>query len=83
MSDNDKLQAEISKIVADMAPAKMAMGLLTADDVTAIIKTAATRGVMAGWVAGERTARAHWRRENDKLLEQIKDLEMDRIANVK
>ena len=79
----DKLQSEIAKIVADMAPAKNAIGLLTADDVSAIIKTAATRGVMAGWVAGERTARSHWRRENDKLRERIKELEMDRIAIAK
>lgn len=80
---NPKLQQEIDNILNKMAPPKDAIGLLTADDVRTIIRQAATQGVMAGWVAGERTARAHWRRENDKLLEQIKDLEMDRIASAK
>lgn len=79
----DKLQAEISKIVADMAPAKNAIGLLTTDDVLAIIKTAATRGVMAGWVAGERTARAHWDREMEALRAQIKELQTELIAATK
>lgn len=80
---NDKLQAEIAKVVADMRPAPNSVGLLTSVDVEEIIKKAATRGVMAGWVAGERTARAHWNRENDKLRERIKDLELDRICNAK
>lgn len=80
---NDKLQAEISKVVADMKPAANSIGLLTADDVEQIIKKAATRGVMAGWVAGERTARAHWNREIEALRSQIKELQTELIAATK
>jgi hypothetical protein len=29
---------------------------------------------MAGWVAGERTARSYWSGEMDKLRERIKEL---------
>ena len=79
----DKLNAEIDKLVAEMAPPANAVGLLTAEDVTRILRQAATRGAMAGWVAGERTARAHWGREIDKLRERIKELEMDQIAGAK
>jgi len=80
---NDKLQAEISKVVADMKPAANSIGLLTSDDVEQIIKKAATRGVMAGWVAGERTARAHWNREIEALKAQIKELQTELIAATK
>lgn len=80
---HDKLNAEIDKLVAEMAPPANAVGLLTAEDVTRILRQAATRGAMAGWVAGERTARSHWGREIDKLRERIKELEMDQIAGTK
>ena len=80
---HDKLNAEIDKLVAEMAPPANAVGLLTAEDVTRIVRQAATRGAMAGWVAGERTARAHWGREIDKLRERIKELEMDQIARTR
>ena len=80
---HDKLNAEIDKLVAEMAPPANAVGFLTAEDVTRILRQAATRGAMAGWVAGERTARAHWGREIDKLRERIKELEMDQIARTR
>lgn len=80
---HDKLNAEIDKLVSEMAPPANAVGLLTAEDVTRILRQAATRGAMAGWVAGERTARSHWGREIDKLRERIKELEMDQIARAR
>jgi hypothetical protein len=76
---HDKLNAEIDKIVAEMAPAKNAIGLLTSDDVARLVRTASTKGAMAGWVAGERTARSYWGKEMDKLRERIKELEMELI----
>lgn len=80
---HDKLNAEIDKIVMEMAPPVNSIGMLATDDVVRIVRQAATRGAMAGWVAGERTARAHWGREIDKLRERIKELEMDQIAGAK
>lgn len=75
----DKLNGEIDKIVAEMAPAKDAIGMLTGEDAERIIRQAATKGAMAGWVAGERTARSYWGGEMDKLREQIKQLQMELI----
>lgn len=76
---HDKLNSEIDKIVAEMAPAKDAIGMLTGEDAERIIRQAATKGAMAGWVAGERTARSYWGGEMDKLREQIKQLQMELI----
>jgi hypothetical protein len=80
---HDKLNGEIDKIVMEMAPPVNSIGMLATEDVVRIVRQAATRGAMAGWVAGERTARAHWGREIDKLRERIKELEMDQIAGAK
>jgi len=70
---HDKLNAEIDKIVAEMAPPKDAIGMLTSDDVARLVRKAATQGAMAGWVAGERTARSYWTGEMDKLRERMKE----------
>lgn len=80
---HDKLNSEIDKIVMEMAPPINSIGMLATEDVVRIVRQAATRGAMAGWVAGERTARAHWGREIDKLRERIKELEMDQIARTR
>jgi hypothetical protein len=76
---HDKLNGEIDKIVQQMAPAKGAIGMLTSEDVERIIRQAATKGAMAGWVAGERTARSYWSGKMDKLREQIKELQQELV----
>ena len=80
---HDKINSEIDKVVAELAPPANAVGLLTSDEVSQIVRQAATRGAVAGWLSGERTARAHWGREIDKLRERIKELEMEQIARAK
>jgi len=70
---HDKLNTEIDKIVAEMAPPKNSIGMLSTDDVVRLVRKAATQGAMAGWVAGERTARSYWGKEMDKLRERIKE----------
>jgi len=76
---HDKLNAEIDKIVAEMAPPKNSIGMLSTDDVVRLVRKAATQGAMAGWVAGERTARSYWTGEMNKLREQIRELKEDLI----
>jgi hypothetical protein len=70
---NDKLKAEIEAIVTAMAPPVNSIGMLATDDVVRLVRQAATKGAMAGWVAGERTARSYWGKEMDKLREMIKE----------
>ena len=75
----DKLNAEIDKIVAEMSPPVNSIGMLATDDVVRLVRQAATKGAMAGWVAGERTARAYWGKEMDKLRKQIKELQTELV----
>ena len=72
---HDKLTSEIDIIVLEMSPAKGSVGMMTSEDTERLIRQAATRGAMAGWVAGERTARSYWGKEMDKLRARIKELE--------
>lgn len=76
---HDKLNTEIDKIVAEMSPPVNSIGMLATDDVVKIVRQAATKGAMAGWVAGERTARSYWGKEMDKLRKQIKDLQTELV----
>jgi hypothetical protein len=76
---HDKLNSEIDKIVAEMAPPHNSIGMLSTDDVVRLVRKAATQGAMAGWVAGERTARSYWTGEMNKLREQIKELKEELI----
>jgi hypothetical protein len=70
---HDKLNTEIDRIVAEMAPPKNSIGMLSSDEVVRLVRKAATQGAMAGWVAGERTARSYWTGEMEKLRERIKE----------
>jgi len=76
---HDKLNTEIDKIVAEMAPPKNSIGMLSSDEVARLVRKAATQGAMAGWVAGERTARSYWTGELDKLRERIRELKEELI----
>jgi hypothetical protein len=76
---HDKLNAEIDKIVAGMSPPQNSIGMLSTDDVVRLVRKAATQGAMAGWVAGERTARSYWTGEMNKLRERIKELKEELI----
>ena len=64
---HDKLKIEIEAIVAAMAPPANAIGMLATDDVVKIVRQAATKGAMAGWVAGERIARTHCEKSAQRL----------------
>lgn len=72
---HDKLTSEINIIVLEMTPAKGSVGMMSSEDAERLIRQAATRGAMSGWVAGERTARSYWGKEMDKLRARIRELE--------
>lgn len=65
----DKLRDEIDKIVAEMAPPVNSIGMLATDDVVRIVRQAATKGSMAGWLAGERIARTHAEKSSKQLTD--------------
>ncbi len=81
------MQKEIDAIVAMMAPPPSSAGLLTARDVQDIVRRAASKGALVGWLAAEKDVHARMSRnlaqleyENQNNKDRIKELELEIIG---
>lgn len=78
------MQKEIDEVVATMAPPANSAGLLTARDIQDIVRRAASKGALIGWLAAERDTRERMARtlaqveyENQCNRERVKELEIE------
>ena len=78
------MQKEIDAIVAMMAPPASSTGLLTARDVQDIVRRAASKGALVGWLAAEKDVHARMSRtlgqleyENQCNKDRVKELELE------
>lgn len=81
---SEPMQKEIDAIVALMAPPPSSTGLLTARDVQDIVRRAASKGALVGWLAAEKDVHARMSRtlgqleyENQNNKDRIKELELE------
>jgi len=81
---SEPMQKEIDAIVAMMAPPASSVGLLTARDVQDIVRRAASKGALVGWLAAEKDVHARMSRtlaqleyENQNNKDRIKELELE------
>lgn len=81
------MQKDIDAIVAMMAPPPNSTGLLTARDVQDIVRRAASKGALIGWLAAEKDVQARMSRtvaqmeyENQCNKDRVKELEMEIIG---
>jgi hypothetical protein len=81
---SEPMQKEIDAIVAMMAPPPSSAGLLTARDVQDIVRRAASKGALVGWLAAEKDVHARMSRtlaqleyENQNNKDRIKELELE------
>jgi hypothetical protein len=81
---SEPMQKEIDAIVAMMAPPPSSTGLLTARDVQDIVRSAASKGALVGWLAAEKDVHARMSRtlaqleyENQCNKDRIKELELE------
>jgi len=81
---SEPMQKEIDAIVALMAPPPQSTGLLTARDVSDIVRRAASKGALVGWLAAERDVKeragralAQLEYENQNNKDRIKELELE------
>jgi hypothetical protein len=81
---SEPMQKEIDAIVALMAPPPSSVGLLTARDVSDIVRRAASKGALVGWLAAERDVKeragralAQLEYENQNNKDRIKELELE------
>ena len=78
------MQKEIDAIVALMAPPPQSTGLLTARDVSDIVRRAASKGALVGWLAAEKDVKERAGRalvqleyENQCNKDRVKELELE------
>jgi hypothetical protein len=81
---SEPMQKEIDAIVALMAPPPQSTGLLTSRDVSDIVRRAASKGALVGWLAAERDVKeragralAQLEYENQNNKDRIKELELE------
>ena len=84
---SEPMQKEIDAIVAMMAPPPSSAGLLTARDVQDIVRRAASKGALVGWLAAEKDVHARMSRtlaqleyENQNNKDRVKELELEIIG---
>lgn len=84
---SESMQKEIDAIVALMALPPSSTGLLTARDVQEIVRRAASKGALVGWLAAEKDVRARMSRtvaqleyENQCNKDRVKELELEVIG---
>ena len=84
---SESMQKEIDAIVALMAPPPSSTGLLTARDVQDIVRRAASKGALVGWLAAEKDVHARMSRtlgqleyENQCNKDRVKELELEVIG---
>lgn len=84
---SEPMQKEIDAVVALMAPPANSTGLLTARDVQDIVRRAASKGALIGWLAAEKDVHARMSRtlvqleyENQCNKDRVKELEMEIIG---
>lgn len=84
---SEPMQKEIDAIVAMMAPPPSSAGLLTARDVQDIVRRAASKGALVGWLAAEKDVHARMSRtlgqleyENQCNKDRVKELELEIIG---
>jgi len=84
---SEPMQKEIDAIVALMAPPPQSTGLLTARDVQDIVRRAASKGALVGWLAAEKDVHARMSRtlaqleyENQNNKDRVKELELEIIG---
>jgi len=53
---SEAMQFQIDEVVEELSPAPGSFGMLTSQDVRELVRRAATKGTLIGWVAGERLA---------------------------
>jgi len=80
----DSMQAKIDELVEQLSPATGSIGMLTTQDIRELVRRAATKGTLIGYVVGEKLTAIRFKNqiqeyqyEYHNLTQHCKDLEME------
>ena len=81
---SESMQIQIDEVVEELSPAPNSFGMLTTQDICSLIRKAATKGTLIGYVAGEKltTIRfknqiSEYQQEYENLKSHCKQLELE------
>jgi hypothetical protein len=80
----DSMEMQIDELVEQLSPQPGSFGMLSTSDVRELVRKAATKGTLIGYVVGEnltgiryKKKMAEYQQEYDNLAQHCKDLEME------
>lgn len=80
----ESMEMQIDELVEQLSPASGSIGMMTRLDVQELVRKAATKGTLIGYVVGEnltgiryKKKMAEYQQEYDNLAQHCKDLEME------
>ena len=81
---SEAMQMQIDELVEELSPQPGFIGMLTSQDVRELVRKAATKGTLIGYVAGEKLTvtrfknqMQEWHQEHENLKAHCKDLELE------
>ena len=77
---SEAMQMQIDEVVEELSPIPGQIGILTAHELRAHLRMAATKGTLIGWVAGSKQAAIRSAQEYEALSQHCKQLEMEIMA---
>ena len=80
----DSMELQIDEVVEELSPPPGSIGMLTTSDVRELVRRAATKGTLIGYVAGEKLTATRFKnqiqeyqQDHENLKAHCKDLEME------
>jgi hypothetical protein len=81
---SEAMQMQIDELVEELSPQPGSFGMLTTSDVRELVRRAATKGTLIGYVAGEKLTAIRFKnqiqeyqQDHENLKAHCKDLEME------
>jgi len=80
----ESMEMQIDELVEQLSPVSGSIGMMTRSDVQELVRKAATKGTLIGYVVGENLTGIRYKKkiaeyqyEYDNLAQHCKDLEME------
>ena len=74
---SEQMQQQIDEIVDELSPIPGQIGILTANELRAHLRMAATRGTLIGWAGAEKLTSTRYKQDYDNLAQHCKQLELE------
>jgi hypothetical protein len=74
---SEAMQQQIDEIVDELSPIPGQIGILTANELRAHLRMAATKGTLIGWAGAERITSARYKQDYENLAQHCKQLELE------